>query len=112
MTLVTVFTIWKKLKGLHIAMQYILEKCGCELGYFRSLAFAQKKWSYHKAFHLIPPSVWLKAMFSDEPFLHTLLATSQNREVVSGEKLETSDGEIWKEFLENPHDTSVPFLSN
>ena len=75
------------------------------------MAFAQKKWSYHKAFHFIPPSVWLKAMFSDEPF-RTLLATSQNREVASDEKQDVYDGEIWKEFLENPLDTSVPFLSN
>ena len=87
------------------------KKCGCELGYFRSLAFAQKKWSYHKAFHFIPPSVWLKAMFSDESF-RTLLATSQNREVASDEKQDVYDGEIWKDFLENPLDTSVPFLSN
>ena len=87
------------------------KKCGCELGYFRSLAFAQKKWFYHKAFHFIPPSVWLKAMFSDESF-RTLLATSQNREVASDEKQDVYDGEIWKEFLENPLDTSVPFLSN
>ena len=59
----------------------------------------------------IPHSVWLKAMFSDEPFL-TLLATSQNREVASDEKQDVYNGEMWKEFLENPLDTSVPFLSN
>ena len=50
-------------------------------------------------------------MFSDEPF-RTLLATSQNREVAYDEKQDVYDGEIWKEFLENPLDTSVPFLSN
>ena len=60
---------------------------------------------------VLSQSVWLKAMFSDEPF-RTLLATSQNREVASDEKQDVYNGEIWKEFLENPLDTSVPFLSN
>ena len=50
-------------------------------------------------------------MSSDES-CRTLLATSQNREVASDEKQDVYDGEIWKEFLENPLDTSVPFLSN
>ena len=95
----------------HCKAVHFGKKCGYELGYFRSLAFAQKKWSYHKAFHFIPPSVWLKAMFSDEPF-RTLLATSQNREVASDEKQDVYDGEIWNEFLENPLDASVPFVLN
>ena len=32
--------------------------------------------------------------------------------LASDEKQDVYDGEIWKEFLENPLDTSVPFLSN
>lgn len=70
--------------------------CGYNLGHFTNLAHGKKRWKPFKTYQFMPPSSWLKKMFSFKSF-HTLL--EQDREPYPSDVLsDVQDGRVWKEL--------------
>ena len=86
------------------------KRCGCELGYYKHMAFSQEKWTPHKTFHFVPPSQWLKHMFNDETFCKLLSAPKDTSDPTGNEMKDVFDGQMWKDFLMDPLQPTSPLL--
>lgn len=70
--------------------------CGSALGYERHLAFGKKKWTPFKNFQFIPPTTWLKKMFTCKEFVSHLEHSSGSTH--SSILKDIKDGRVWKDF--------------
>ena len=74
------------------------KRCGCELGYYKHMAFSQEKWTPHKTFHFVPPSQWRKHMFNDETFCKLLSAPKDTSDPTGNEMKDVFDGQMERFF--------------
>lgn len=70
--------------------------CGAALGYDRNLAHGKKRWTAYKQFQFIPPSAWLKKLFTSKQFNKLLEEHESSRD--HGIMEDVYDGDIWKGF--------------
>ena len=86
------------------------KQCGCELGYYKHIAFSKEKWIPHKTFYFVPPSQWLKHMFNDETFTKLLSAPKDVSDQDTNEMKDVFDGQMWKDFLMDPLEPTSSLL--
>ena len=76
------------------------KECGSILGYNRHLSYGKVTWKPFKTFQFIPPSVWLKKMYTSSEF-NSLLDNSHVANADTTILEDISDGRLWKELIAN-----------